>query len=218
MPKPKKNKPSELLPPSLLASANDSERAEILRLLAEINQPSEATPEQAGDDRICKTQGELAAALGVSVAAVSQWVLDPTFPGKPGVRGKAEAHFPVGEIRRWREQRSGASSGKDRAANESTQRKRAAEAALKELEFERRAGRLVDRDQAESIYAATVATARSLLEELPDVLASSFPADRPKLRKRIANVARRHVHKVLDALAGDLLKQEESEAAEIEAT
>lgn len=212
MAKRKKSKPKESSPDSLLSFASDEERREIDRLLSQI-ESGRAGESDAHDDRVCKTVGELAEALGVSPQVIGLWVQDPTFPGQRGIPGKQEAHFPVGPIRQWRAaNRGGAAHGE---AAESRGRMQAANAALKELEFERRAGRLIDKEQAESVFAATVATARSLLEELPDVLAAAFPAERVKLRRRVAHAARRHVLKVLDALAGDLLQQEEAEEADV---
>ena len=204
--------PSDCSDESLLNFASDEEREQIAALLRELN--GTESPSGADDGLVCTTMAEAAVALGVTTATLDKWMADPTFPGKRGARGRASASFPVAEIRKWREERFGAGRASGDAGSESRQRKAAAEAALKELEFERRAGGLIDRGQAESIYSATVSTARSLLEELPQVIAASLPASRPKLRRKVESLARRHVLRVLDALAGDLAKQEESDDSE----
>lgn len=212
MPKRKKAEPSSCSDESLLSFASDEERAEIAALLREIDGDR---PAVASDDgRVCTTMAEAAVALGVTTATLDKWMADPTFPGKRGTRGRAAASFPIGEIRQWRERKYGTSRTSGDAGSESRQRKAAAEAALKELEFERRAGALIERERAEAIYVATVSTARSLLEDLPQRIAAALPATRPKLRRKVESLARRCVLQVLDALAGDLDKQEEADEQE----
>lgn len=214
----KKNERSNFSPDSLLSYASDEERAQIQELLAEI-QPEPSSPATAEDDAlVCKTLHSAAVALGVSPNTLDKWQNDPTFPGKRGTKGQASGHYPIGEIKRWRAAtKGGPSVDKQDVVAEARRRKQQAEAALKELEFERRAGSLVDREQAESIYAATVSTARSLLEELPEVVSASLPPNKPKLRRRVAALVRRHVLRVLDALAANLDdedSEQQPEAAE----
>ena len=211
--KKRKPEPSSCSDESLLSFASAEERELIAALLRETQAE---TPGAAGaeDDRVCTTMAEAAVVLGVATATLDKWMADPTFPGKRGERGRAAASFPIGEIRRWREEKFGTTRASGDAGSESRQRKAAAEAALKELEFERRAGALIERTQAEAIYASSVATARSLLEELPYVLAALVPATRPKLRRKIEARSRRHVLLVLDALSGELDKQESDDEAE----
>lgn len=212
MPKKKGVEPSSCSDESLLSFASAEQRQQIAALLRELGDAE--SPGAADDGLTCTTMAEAAVALGVTTATLDKWMADPTFPGKRGARGRAAASFPIAQIRKWREEKFGTSRASGDAGSESRQRKAAAEAALKELEFERQAGGLIDRGQAESIYSATVSTARSLLEELPQVIAASLPASRPKLRRKVESLARRHVLRVLDALAGDLAKGEESDDSE----
>lgn len=211
--KKRKPEPSNCSDESLLSFASAEERELIAALLRETQAE---TPAAAGaeNDRVCTTMAEAAVVLGVTTATLDKWMADPSFPGKRGTRGRAAASFPIGEIRQWRERKYGTSRASGDAGSESRQRKAAAEAALKELEFERRAGSLIERERAESIYVATVSTARSLLEDLPQRIAASLPATRPKLRRKVESLARRCVMQVLDALAGDLDKQEEADEQE----
>lgn len=212
MPKKKGAASSGCSDDSLLSFASDEEREQIAALLRELG--DSAAPGGVDDGLVCTTMAEAAVALGVTTATLDKWMADPTFPGKRGTRGRAAASFPIAQIRRWREEKFGVSQANGDAGSESRQRKAAAEAALKELEFERRAGSLIEREKAESIYAATISTARSLLEELPHAIAALIPASRPKLRRKVERDARRRIMRVLDALAGDLAKQEESDDSE----
>lgn len=215
MPTRKNPERSSSSPESLLTYASDDDRRLIAELLAEI-QGTEDSSAPAANDLVAKTMAEASHALGVSTATLDKWLADPTFPGKRGTRGAATGSFPIDEIRRWREAKYGRGDGaRVDESGQARQRKQQAEAALKELQLERLAGSLVDREQAEAIFAATVATARSLLEELPEVLAAGLPANRPKLRRKVSAMARRHVLRVLDALAADL-KDEESEEEQAE--
>lgn len=197
---------------SLLSCATDEERSQIEAIMRDLSPPETIAAERPSG-RICKTMAEASVALGVTTATLNKWQQHDDFPGKRGARGGAYASYPVDEILRWRAEKFGAARGgaADTTAD-ARRRKQQAEAALKELELERRAGNLIDSEQAESIYVGTVSTARSLLEELSDVIAAAIPPTKPKLRRKMSSVARRHVRRVLDALAAEQIEAQREES------
>lgn len=196
-------------PESLLSWADGPERERIEQLLRELrqSQPSAASPAsqaESGDDRVAKTRAEAARLLGVEERTISRWATDPTFPGKAGDRGAQNGHFPIAEIDRWRNQVGGGGAtsvtGQD-PAQQLRLRKLAAETARREVDLEIKLGTLIDRDQAAAMITSAIATARSLLEELPEQISDALPASRAKLRRFVARIVRRKVLQVLESLA-----------------
>lgn len=193
---------------SLLIWADDREKKRIEELLKELQQTQQPPPQpvgdQAGDAMVAKTRAEAARLLGVDERTISKWAADPTFPGKAGTAGQRNGHFPIEAIQRWRQQVTGggvASEADVDPAQRLRLRKLAAETARREVDLEVKLGTLIDRDQAEATITAAIATARSLLEELPEQLADAFPASRVKLRRIVRRISRRKVLQVLEALA-----------------
>lgn len=191
-----------------LSFATAEEREQIAALLRELG---DSAPGTGADNRVCKTIAEAAAALGVDPRTFSRWQAMPGFPGKPGTRGRASACYPLAEIQAWRTERFGGRSGDSPECDEMAQRKRNAEAGLKELRFHKVASGLIPRRDAEAIFQQTVAKAQVLLTALPSEIAASIPAKFPRLRRTVALIARRHVRRVLDALAGNVLAQDEQD-------
>lgn len=177
---------------SLLPYASEQERAELQALLG-VDQTT---------DLVCKTTWEAAKALGVGEATVDRWLREPGFPGKSGDRGRRNGYFPIAAIRQWAESRASGRAGNAEATSDAKRRKLEAEAATRELELEERLGQLVDRSDVESVVSQQIATARSLLEEIPEAIAAALPAKMPERIKRlVARTARRKVGQALQALA-----------------
>jgi hypothetical protein len=193
---------------SLLSWADDREKKRIEELLKELQQTQQPPPQpsgdQAGDARVAKTRAEAAQLLGVDERTISKWAADPTFPGKAGTAGQRNGHFPIEAIQRWRQQITGGGVASEEDADPAQRlrlRKLAAETARREVDLEMKLGTLIDRDQAEATITSAIATARSLLEELPEQIAEAIPASRAKLRRFVARIVRRKVLQVLESLA-----------------
>lgn len=173
---------------SLLPYASEQERLEIQALLGPV-------------ETVAKTTLEAAQQLVVNESTIDRWLKEPGFPGKAGDRGRRNGYFPIERIRQWADRSipSRATSGDSTTAK---QRKLEAEAATRELELEERLGQLVDRGEVESLIAQQIATARSLLEEIPETIANAMPAKMPeRLRRLVAKIARRKVSQAIEALA-----------------
>ena len=172
----------------LLPYATEQERLEIQSLLG----PAET---------VAKTTLEAAQQLGVNESTIDRWLKEPGFPGKAGDRGRRNGYFPVERIRQW-SQREIAGRATTEDSTSARHRKLEAEAAKRELELEERLGQLVDRGEVESLIAQQIATARSLLEEIPETIANAMPAKMPdRLRRLVAKIARRKVAQAIEALA-----------------
>jgi len=193
---------------SLLNWADEREKQRFAALMDELRTtappPAAADRQPDGaDDEVAKTRADAARLLGVDERTLSKWAADPTFPGKAGTAGQRNGHFPIGAIKRWRAATSG--QGGETADADPAQRLRlrklAAETARREVDLEVKLGTLIDRDQAEATITSAIATARSLLEELPEQIADAIPASRAKLRRFVARIVRRKVLQVLESLA-----------------
>ena len=171
---------------SLLPFASEQERRELEALLA----PAET---------VAKTTIEAAQHLGVNESTIDRWLKEPGFPGKAGDRGRRNGYFPIERIREWA-QRSTANRSQADATN-ARHRELEARAATRELELDEKLGRLVDRDEVESLIVQQIATARSLLEEIPDAIAAAMPSKMPdRLRRLVTRIARRKVTQAIEAL------------------
>jgi phage terminase Nu1 subunit (DNA packaging protein) len=173
---------------SLLPYASEQERLEIQSLLG----PAET---------VAKTAAEAGKLLGVSEKTIDRWLREEGFPGRAGDQGRRNGYFPIERIRQWSEREiAGRATTED--STSARHRKLEAEAATRELELEERLGQLVDRGEVESLIAQQIATARSLLEEIPETIANAMPAKMPeRLRRLVAKIARRKVAQAIEALA-----------------
>lgn len=198
---------------SLLSCAADSERQRVEELIAELQRlpPEEQAKSQApaiaapvASEVVAKTRAEAARLLDVDVRTLSEWATDPSFPGKAGTAGQRNGHFPIEAIKQWRDLKLGtgnATRAPDDPAVQLRLRKLAAETAKREVELERECAKLIDREAIEDFVVSQISTARSLLEELPDLLVDKIPTRMAKLRRMARRVARDVVASVLQSLA-----------------
>ena len=71
-----------------------------------VEEPPESSAEPWSEEtdetgQILQTRAEVAQFFSVNSHTVAVWLEDPSFPGKPGPRGKREGRFPVIPIARW---------------------------------------------------------------------------------------------------------------------
>jgi DNA-binding transcriptional MerR regulator len=90
---------------------------------------------------------EVATALGVRERTVHTWIREG-MPGRPGLPGRREGHFPLDEIEAWAAtRRSPGEDDPDTSKAQAQSRRLLAQAKLAELEYDRRRGQLVDADE-----------------------------------------------------------------------
>lgn len=125
-------------------------------------------------ETICRTKAELANELNVNLRTVGNWLTDPTFPGKVGEPGKRNSYFPLLEIKQWLS-RNG--KGNDASLGEAAMSFREK---LNQLDYERRLGSLVDRQEVVNLFVRTHAIARQRLQGFVPRLVQLLPADTPE--------------------------------------
>jgi phage terminase Nu1 subunit (DNA packaging protein) len=137
--------------------------------------------------RVCTTRAAAAAELGVDIRTLAEWLNDPTFPGKAGSPGRSDGHFPLDEIRTWRSAKFENAPG----GNDELGRLRILQLQTKvereQLELARELGRIVDVEDVRNLLEAGVATAKSILDQLPEQVLANLPG---KLSKEIKNKIR----------------------------
>jgi|GEM_PF-5408702 len=163
----------------------------------------EPEPEEE-PEQIATTAAEAAAALGISHDRFNRWVTEPGFPGKPGRPGCREAYFPIEQIRAWRAARYGTGEGNGKAdsrMNTLRERKLEIEAQRSELAYERELGKILDLDDMTRYCEFSIATAKSVLDQLADRVDARLPAKlAPKIRARIRAVIERSLKDAYGAI------------------
>lgn len=173
--------------------------------LATIDAPAPS----ASDQRIARTRGEVARELGVSVRTVAEWLLDPSFPGKPGPPGRRDGHFPLEAIADWWAKKQGSAPLGGALAGESPrERLLRLRADQEEIELAKLRGDVVQVIEVERLLRRTIATAKSILAPLSDELLQDLPAGigddvREQLRERSRRRLEEAFTAIADSLAGD---------------
>lgn len=175
-----------------------------------------AAPSPAGV--VARTMAEAAQLLDVSKRVFADWTKEPGFPGKPGTTGKRDGYFPIAEIQAWRVVRFGADarSGSDDSDREVRKDILEIKRDRDLAEFEQFLGTLVDAEQMALFICSRVATAKGVLQELPDRLLARLPSKMsPKLRKQIRKetleVVREALEHLSELMKGDEDSKEDSE-------
>lgn len=159
---------------------------------------------------VARTKADAAQLLGVSVRVFSDWMTEPAFPGKAGSPGRRDGYFPIAEIESWRAARFG-SDGRSGATDDG---ERAVRREMLEIDRDRKLaelerdilGTLIDAEETSRFIAFIVATARGILQELPDRLLGRMPSKMSaKLRKVVRKVTLAVVREALEQFA-ELLK------------
>jgi predicted DNA-binding transcriptional regulator AlpA len=162
-----------------------------------------AAPSPAGV--VACTMAEAALLLGVSKRVFADWATEPAFPGKPGTTGKRDGYFPIAEIEAWRASRFGA----DARSGAADDGERAVRRQMLEIDRDRKLaelerdvlGTLIDAEETTRFIAFVVATAKGVLQELPDRVLARLPGKLPmKLRKLIRKVVLTVVRETLEHL------------------
>lgn len=148
--------------------------------------------------QVATTRAEASLLLDVNLRTLATWLIDPTFPGKAGSPGRQDGYFPIAEINAWREARFGAdrrSGGPSDEVSSAKLRKTLIECDREQYEFERELKTILDYEETARLIARQIATAKALLEQMPDKVDSRLPAKfGPKTRRRV----RRAIAEVLD--------------------
>lgn len=185
-------------------------------LLEQIDRLSREIANQSSDSgspgMVCKTASEAARVLGVAPATFAKWIDEPGFPGKRGGNNQRSAEWPIDEIKAWRRAKYG--TGEDGTQSDLRRRKLLAEIETREAKLRRELGKVIELDAAVSAFAQAVAAARSKLEDIPERIAARIPATRPKLRRRVAEIARREIRLILVELADTTLGMDDEEEAD----
>lgn len=162
-----------------------------------------AAPSPAG--MVARTMAEAAQLLGVSKRVFADWVTEPAFPGKPGTTGKRDGYFPITEIEAWRAVRFGA----DQRSGATDDGERAVRREMLEIDRDRKLaelerdvlGTLIDAEETTRFIAFVVATAKGVLQELPDRVLARMPSKlSAKLKKLIRKVVLSVVRETLEHL------------------
>jgi phage terminase Nu1 subunit (DNA packaging protein) len=174
----------------------------------------DAPPPTGAGERICRTRGEAARLLGVSLRVFADWQLDPTFPGKSGPPGRREGYFPVERIADWWAARQGAAGSAGLAGESPRERLLRIRGDQEQIELDKARGDVVAVVAVERLLRRTIATTRAVLAPLADELLQDLPADLPaEIRDQLR---RRAVRRLEDAFANiaNLLAEEDDEPEE----
>ena len=164
--------------------------------------PDQVGGESPEPEKIATTRGETAAHFGVSVRTIADWQRDEGFPGRPGSPGRQDGYYPLGKIETWLRDReallgsldsnapSAAGGAGSRNAFWHVKAQRA------QLELERELGTILDVEETAAFLERLVATARAMLESLPDKVVALLPPDVPD---SVRSAVHQSVNQQLDA-------------------
>lgn len=120
---------------------------------------------------IVGTIAEVAEFFGVGTSAVNAWRRDANpMPGTPG-------RFDLAEIAKWKDGRGRQASGLREVLIAADVRLKTAQAEQKEFDLRKETGQFVELAAVELWAAQTFITLRECLMSLPDVIATSAPAE-----------------------------------------
>lgn len=169
-----------------------------------------AAPSPAGV--VARTTAEAAKLLDVSKRVFADWMTEPAFPGKPGSPGRRDGYFPIAEIEAWRAARFGS----DSRSGSTDDGERAVRREMLEIDRDRKLaelerdvlGTLIDAEETTRFIEFVVATAKGVLQELPDRVLARMPSRLPAklrrlIRKVVLSVARETLEHLTQLVKGD---------------
>lgn len=170
-------------------------------------------------EKVCTTRADAANEIGVNLRTLAEWLNDPTFPGKAGSPGRADSYFPIDQIRAWRAAKFGTAGGGNdeltqlRAARLRTQVER------EQLELARELGSIVDFDDVRNLLENGVATAKSILDQLPEQILANLPGKLDKaIKAKIRELIQTKLEQAYDILEGLSREDEEDQPPPAEAS
>lgn len=179
-------------------------------LLATGRAEKAVAPSPAG--LVARTIVEAAQLLAVAPRNFANWIKEPGFPGKPGTTGKRDGYFPIAEIENWRAARFG-SDGRSGSTDDG---ERAVRREMLEIDRDRKLaelerdvlGTLIDAEETTRFIAFVIATAKSVLQELPDRVLAGMPSKisaglRKVIRKVVLSVVRETLEHLSQLIKGD---------------
>lgn len=172
------------------------------------------TAPNQSDQRIARTRAEAARELGVSVRTFAEWMLDPTFPGKPGPPGRRDGHFPIEAIADWwaAQQGGGAQPLAGESPRERLLRLRADQ---EEIELAKLRGDAVTVIEVERLLRRNIAIAKAVLSPLPDELLQDLPPDiSEEIREQVRQRVLRRIEEAYIALARRLADDDDASDTE----
>jgi len=172
--------------------------------------------EQTGG-RICRTRAEAARMLGVHQQTITDWANGyADFPGRAGTPGKRDGYYPIDEIETWREGACGPGriGGGSGVLDVERGRLLNLQCEERELRLQQKRAALVPVQEVTDFLRRTVAQAASMLDELPDRILASLPADvggesRRAIRSDVAGVVRDVRIVIGELVSGDADEQTE---------
>jgi len=157
----------------------------------------------------------------VSTVTLAKWAKMPGFPGRKGNGpGGGNGHYDIEEIRAWRGSEGefskpvngggrgiGGGAGDRGAEMTGADYKREADrlrlnqlratSGIAELEFEERAGRILDRERTEGLNQRIASVVIAMLEEIPDRADAQLPTQLPVTVLEIRELNRRIIQDVI---------------------
>lgn len=167
--------------------------------------PAEAAEPAIDDQAIARNRHEVANHFGVSQRTVSDWMTEPTFPGRPAKPGRRDGYFPLRDIGVWLDAKRGNTPGADRNARGPQDRVASLRGDLLTLDYQERIGELVESAAVGRLLVRHINEARAILDPLPDRVLAALPAKTPeRTRQRIRRQVQRDLHHAYRALAETL--------------
>lgn len=170
--------------------------------------------------QVAATREEAARILQISPRQLSEWLTDPSFPGKAGSPGRRDGYFPIDQIEAWRASRFGGDGRAAANGRTAELRARRLEQDIDEaqIEIEKLLGTILDAEETALLAERQIATTKAILEEMPDRIESSLGRGvAAKERRRIRKVVQQSVAMALaaiaEAAAGDKDSSDDDEEA-----
>ncbi len=163
-----------------------------------------AAPVGQAADPIALTRADAAEALGVSSRTIAEWLKDPSFPGRAGTPGRRDGFFPLASIETWRRENKEGDASAPRPADELA----AVRAQKERLLFAQMQGQLIELAEVENFLSRQIATARTILDALPDQLVNLLPEEtdddtRAKVTKAIERRLAEAYRAIAETITGD---------------
>jgi len=159
------------------------------------------TEEEAKPETIASTKEEAARLLGVSTRTLSDWQKQPGFPGEPGRPGRRVAYYPIERIQQWRE--TNVDDEGDSTVRQEIERLKLLE---KQIELEKLVGTIVDAEEVDRFLQRVVATAKSMLDSLPDKVVAVLPAKTTETTRRAVRAAVESDLREVFSVLGELIE------------
>lgn len=152
---------------------------------------------------VATTVGDAARLLGCGERSIHNWARQEGFPGTIGQAGMANSYLPIEKIKAWREGRGEPGGGEESGEMADLRKQKIRlEIDSRQIHVERELGTLLDADQAAGLMERQIATARALLDQLPDKIDTRLPGTTPPaVRKRIRKAVEQSIRDTYGALA-----------------